>query len=336
MLSPSAALLFIPAEASDTDGLQPEGAPAQVSRTKIFFSASGTSFMPSTDAKTTTAYRLSALMVGAGSDGAPALAVKAAAEESASGMTRATGTGGGVNTVNVKAFEVPPPPPSVGVETVTGKAAAAATSPAPIAAFTPVALVKVVVRGLPFHSTVEQGTKLPAVALVASTPRRNAADPAGALDGRSVPMTGVGSGVGDGTIVNGAEADAKAGSVALDTVIVAGPGNAVSTAEMTAVSCVALTKVVGRGEPFQLTTSPLGTKFVPFTVSVIMSALQAGVVLFDVVDPESEVIVGSTIGKAMALERLALAAGLATDSCTVSAVVRFEAATETLSCVGLT
>src|SRR5579871_370249 len=143
-------------------------------------------------------------------------------------------------------------------------------------------------------------------------------------------MTGVGSGVGDGTIVNGEEADAKDGSVALDTVIEGVPGNAVSTAEMTAVSCVALTKVVGRGEPFQFTTSPFGTKFVPFTVKVMTSALQAGVVLFDVVDPESEVIVGSTIGKAMALDVLAPAAGLATESCTVSTVVRSAAVTDTL------
>jgi hypothetical protein len=334
MLSPSAALLLIPAEASATEGLQPEGAPAQVSRTKIFFSAPGTSDTPSTDAKTTTAYRLSALIVGAGSEIAPALAVERVAVEATRGMTRTAG--GGLNTVNVSAFEVPPPPPSVGVETVTGTVAAAATSPAAIAAFTPVGLVKVVVRALPFHSTVEHGTRLPAVALVASTPRRNAAEPAWALDGKSVPMTGVGSGVGDGTIVNGEEADAKDGSVALDTVIEGVPGNAVSTAEMTAVSCVALTKVVGRGEPFQFTTSPFGTKFVPFTVKVMTSALQAGVVLFDVVDPESEVIVGSTIGKAMALDVLAPAAGLATESCTVSTVVRLAAVTDTLSCVGLT
>jgi len=146
-----------------------------------------------------------------------------------------------LNTVNASAFDVPPPPPSVGVETVTGMTAAAATSPAEIAAFTPVGLVKIVVRGLPFHSTVEHGTRFPAVALVASTPNRNAADPAAALDGRSVPITGVGSGVVDGDSVKGKDADARDGIVALDTVTETDPLNAVSAIVMAAVSCVALT-----------------------------------------------------------------------------------------------
>ncbi len=61
--------------------------------------------------------------------------------------------------------------------------------------------------------------------------------------------------------------------VELDAVMAAVPGNAVSAAVIAAVSCVALTKVVGRGEPFQLTTIPL-TKLVPFTVSVKPEGLQ--------------------------------------------------------------
>jgi hypothetical protein len=61
---------------------------------------------------------------------------------------------------------------------------------------------------------------------------------------------------------------------------------------MAAVSCVALTKVVGRGEPFQLTVRPLA-KFVPFTVSVKPDALQKGVLLAVVVDAESEVTVAN-------------------------------------------
>ena len=44
-------------------------------------------------------------------------------------------------------------------------------------------------------------------------------------------------------------------------------GNSISRAEMVAVSWLPLTKIVGRGLPFHLTTEP-GTKPVPFTVSV--------------------------------------------------------------------
>lgn len=72
------------------------------------------------------------------------------------------------------------------------------------------------------------------------------------------------------------------------------PGKAVSAGKITAVSCVELTKVVERGDPFQFTTSP-STKFVPFTVKVMPVALQAGVVFEEVVDAESEVMIGGTI-----------------------------------------
>ena len=218
----------------------------------------------------------------------------------------------GVKTVKVSAFDVPPPPPSVSVETVTGMVAAAATSAAEMAAFSPEALANVVVRALPFQFTTEHGESVPLPAPEASTPSKNAADPAGAFDGTSVVIAGFGSGVLDGAMVKGDESEASAGLLTLETVIVAGPGNAVSVAEMAAVSCVALTKVVGRGEPFQLTVSPLGTKFVPFTVRVIPDALQAGVVFDADVDAESEVIVGSAIGNDTALDTFALAAGLAT------------------------
>jgi hypothetical protein len=74
-----------------------------------------------------------------------------------------------------------------------------------------------------------------------STPRKNAADPTAVLDGNSVVMEGVGSGVVEGATVKAEDADDNAGIVALETVIVAGPGNAVSIAEIVAVSCVALT-----------------------------------------------------------------------------------------------
>lgn len=51
------------------------------------------------------------------------------------------------------------------------------------------------------------------------------------------------------------------------TVTPAVPGNAAWAAEMGAVSCVALTKVVGCAAPFQFTIASL-VKFVPFTVNV--------------------------------------------------------------------
>ena len=99
--------------------------------------------------------------------------------------------------------------------------------------------------------------------------------------------------------------------VAFETVIAAVPGNAVSAAVIAAVSCVALTKVVGRGEPFQFATSPF-TKFVPLTVSVKPAGLQNGVDGSDVVDAESEVMAGATTENESALEVPPAGAGLNT------------------------
>jgi hypothetical protein len=141
----------------------------------------------------------------------------------------------------------------------------------------------------------------------------NAPDPAGALEGMSDVMAGAGRGVVEGAMVKGEDAEDKDGIVELEIVTaIAGAGKAVSVAEIAAVSCVALTKVVWRGEPFQFTTSPFGTKFVPFKVRVMPTGLQAGVVFEEVVDDESDVMVGRTIGNETELEVLALAAGLAT------------------------
>jgi hypothetical protein len=238
--------------------------------------------------------------------------------------------------VKVRVFDVPPPPPVWSVSTVTGTVAALATSAAEIAAFNPVGPVNVVVRGLPFHCTTEHGTKVPPFTLLASTPSRNAADPVATLDGIRVVITGVGSGVVGGAIVKGEDTEDNEGIVELDTVTVAGPGKAVSVAEIAAMSCVALTKVVWRGEPFQFTTRPFGTKLAPFTVRVMPDGLHAVVEFEDVVEAESDVMVGRTIGNEIALDRLALEAGLATVTFTVSTVVIFAAATAALSCVGLT
>ena len=56
-----------------------------------------------------------------------------------------------------------------------------------------------------------------------------------------------------------------------------------SAAVISAVSCEALTRVVGRGEPFQLMLSP-SAKPVPVTVRVRPAGLQYGVLLAEVVD----------------------------------------------------
>jgi hypothetical protein len=177
-------------------------------------------------------------MVGVGSADEAAVADKTSAAGRAKDEIRpATG----VKTVKVSAFDVPPPPPSVSVKTVTGTDTGLATSAAGIAALSPVVLANVVVRGLPFHCTTEHGTKLPPPVPLASTPRRNAAEPAAALEGTSVVMAGAGSGVVEGAIVKAEDAEARDGIVELDTVMFTGPGKAVSVAEMAAVSCVALT-----------------------------------------------------------------------------------------------
>jgi hypothetical protein len=65
-------------------------------------------------------------------------------------------------------------------------------------------------------------------------------------------------------IVNGIVFDIPA---EFETVIPAAPENAESVGKVAAVTCVALTKVVMRGEPFQYATDPL-TKFAPLIVNV--------------------------------------------------------------------
>jgi len=135
------------------------------------------------------------------------------------------------------------------------------------------------------------------VQLVPLIPSRKAGFPAAAFDGVSEIIVGAGRESG-AAIVKVEELDVAVG---LETVTAAVPWNAVSAADMTAVSCVALTNEVGRGEPFQLTTSPF-TKFVPFTVKVSADTPQDGAVFVDVVDAESEVMTGATIGNADAAE----------------------------------
>ena len=158
------------------------------------------------------------------------------------------------------------------------------------------------------------------------------------------------------------EVPGEALAAGLETETVAVPENAVSLAGIWAVSCVALTYVVGRGEPFQFTveaptatpfTVELFTKFVPFTVSVIPVALQKGVEACEEVDAESDVTAGAGPGGAAIVKKTTLEIsvvfvlytfdvgeaaepGICTATCTVPAVVRSEAGTGAVNSTELT
>ena len=155
---------------------------------------------------------------------------------------------------------------------------------------------------LPFtHCASEQGRMLLAVNVMVSAGLPTAAEVA---DSVGVPGAASGAGV---VIVKGRllEVPGEALAAGLETDTVAVPENAVSVAGICAVSCVALTKVVGRATPFQFTveaptaepfTVELFTKFVPLTVSVIPAVPQKGVEACELVDAESEVTVGACPG----------------------------------------
>jgi hypothetical protein len=117
----------------------------------------------------------------------------------------------------------------------------------------------------------------------------NATVPAVAPAGEMEAITAAGSVEGEIVKEAGAELTAE-----LDTVIDADPAEAISENGMTAVSCVELTNVVPRAEPFQLTTEPF-TKFVPFTVRVNPDGLHDGVVFDEVVEEDKDVIVGGVM-----------------------------------------
>jgi hypothetical protein len=193
--------------------------------------------------------------------------------------------------VNVAALEGPPHvipfpvmhPLGTGFVTVTVTFATAAMSAGEIDAVSPFVPTKVLVRGLPFHCTTEQGNKL-----LPFTERMKAAPPAAALEGASEPIDGTGKDVG-AVIIKGRELEL---ATELETKTFTVPREAASAYVMAAVSCVPLTNVVGRGEPFQFTTVSL-VKIVPvaaFTVRVKPVALQYGVeaIGIEVVEVEAE------------------------------------------------
>lgn len=115
------------------------------------------------------------------------------------------------------------------------------------------------------HCTTEQGRMLVPVTV---NVRAELPAPADVCD--SEPSTG-GARAALGVVsVTGEEDDVP---IEFVTVTPTAPGNAAAVAGIAAVNCVALTKVVDSGAPFQFTIESL-VKFVPFTVNVRPCALQ--------------------------------------------------------------
>jgi hypothetical protein len=132
-----------------------------------------------------------------------------------------------------------------------------------------------VVLAVPFHWTTEHGTKF-----VPTTFRVNAPEPASAPEGDSDVVVGK---VSVAAVTEKLTEFDKADP--LDTVMGTVTGLIASVNGMSAVTCVALTNEVGRCWPFQFTTEPPFTKFVPFTISVKPDGLQLGTVETFMVDP---------------------------------------------------
>src|SRR2546421_117816 len=147
--------------------------------------------------------------------------------------------GTGLVIVNVWAPEVPPSTP--GIVTVTWAVPTAAMSEAGIAAVTCVGLTRVVVRAAPFQRTLAPMSNPVPVSVSV-----NPAPPAVALEGDSVVSVGPPALTG-----RLSAADVPPPGAAVVTVTLAMPATARSVAGIAAVSCVALTKVVVRGAPFQ-------------------------------------------------------------------------------------
>jgi hypothetical protein len=163
--------------------------------------------------------------------------------------------GAGLFTVKVTALDVPPP--GDGFVTVTLNVPVVAMSEARIAAVICVALTNVVVRAIPLKLTVD-----PLMKFVPFTVRVKAVPPAVALLGEIVVTLGIGL-----LTVKVTALEVPPPGVGLVTVTLKVPAVAMSEARIAAVSCVALTKVVVRVFPLNLTVELL-TKFVPFTVKV--------------------------------------------------------------------
>jgi hypothetical protein len=190
-------------------------------------------------------------------------------------------------------------PAGAGVITLTWAVPTLATYLSGIVALTPVGSTYIVVGAvvvppLSVHWTAEHGTNPLPITVRKNDAVGGCVVPTATLFGMSEVMTGNGSELGAVIMEKGRELEVIVGE--LDTEIAAVPWNAVSVAETMAVSCVGLTNVVGRGDPFQFTASP-STKSVPFTVNVKPVAPQYGVE--DGTSPET---VGATTENVIPLE----------------------------------
>ena len=157
--------------------------------------------------------------------------------------------------VKLTAFEDPPPGP--GLLTVMLAVPARPISLAEIEAVSVVAPPNVVGRSDPFHRTVEPETKLDP-----ETVRVKAGPPALAEVGLIPEIDGTGF-----RMAKDRELELPPPGLGLLTVTEAVPAEAISLAEIEAVSVVALLKVVGRSDPFHRTVEP-ATKLDPETVRV--------------------------------------------------------------------
>ena len=162
--------------------------------------------------------------------------------------------------VNVEFPETPPP--GAGLFTETLAEPALARSPGRITAMSCEPLRYDVARAVPFHSTVEVGTKF--------EPFTNSCKPAVPL-GTEMLLGDSEETPGDGlllpVIVKSTTGDSSSAFAVFTTETPANPELATSVLVIAAVNCVALTKVVVRDWLFQLTTS-FAAKFEPFTVRV--------------------------------------------------------------------
>lgn len=149
------------------------------------------------------------------------------------------------------------PPPGAGFETEIDAVPAVAMSLADIEAVSWLALIKVVVRVLPFHRTVLPLTKFDPL-----TVKVNVLLPACVELGLSVVIDGEGF-----VIEKDPCPEVPPPGVGLNTVTAAVPDEAISEALIVAVSCPLLMNCVTRSLPFHLTTLP-ETKLEPLTVSV--------------------------------------------------------------------
>ena len=217
--------------------------------------------------------------------------------------------------VNVSEFEIPPP----GLATVMLDAPAAVISDAGTVAVNCVALTNVVVRVELFQRTAAPERKPWPL-----TVRVNCAPPAVAVAGVSDEIVAEDGGV----IVNGKFAEVLLVPDGLVTPTVAVPAEAISVAGTTAVSWLALTKVVTNSEPFHNTVAPV-TKLLPLAESVNCGPPAA------VVKGDNDVRFGVFAAPMVNVSAFEVVVPVITVTLAVPAVVSSAFETEACSCVAL-